>query len=64
MLFQQGLYLLRSLMDRRARWADESVSTEYGLILFFIAAVIIGAVIAFGVILVSLFEQAPPALDP
>ncbi|HEX6231426.1 MAG TPA: Flp family type IVb pilin [Actinomycetota bacterium] len=51
-------------MDRRARWADESVSTEYGLILFFIAAVIIGAVIAFGVILVSLFEQAPPALDP
>lgn len=38
-----------------------AVGTEYGLILTFIAVVIIAAVIAFGIVLNGLFEQAPAA---
>jgi len=36
-----------------------AVGTEYGLVLTFIAVVIIAAVIAFGLVLNGLYEQAP-----
>lgn len=60
-----GLHLVRGLMGRRARWEEETgaVATEYGLILTFIAVVIVAAVIAFGVILNGMYESAAPALS-
>ena len=60
-MFEVGLDLIRGLVGRRTRQDDETgaVSTEYGLVLFFIAVVIIAAVIAFGLALNNLYEQAP-----
>lgn len=46
-----------SVRDKLAR-QDGAVATEYGLLLVFIALVIIGAVIALGVILNNIFTDA------
>lgn len=64
-MFEVGLDLIRSLVGGRTRPDDETgaVSTEYGLVLFFIAVVIIAAVIAFGLALNDLYEQAPSSFS-
>ena len=61
-MLELALRFVQAIRDGRARWADDAgaVSTEYGLVLFFIAVAIVAAVVAFGLASTGSTSKLPP----